>query len=92
MSSWLHWEVEAAFFLLLGFFEGDFEFASTADVVDELAEEGGLGSSCVGSGVSSLTLVGVGLSVERQFSCSVPSVFISEVCKVINFQVNLILF
>lgn len=66
MSSWLHWEVEAAFFLLLGFFVGDFEFAS---VVDEFAEEGGLGSSGVGSGVSSLTLVGGGLSVERQFSC-----------------------
>lgn len=37
--------------------------------VDEFAEEGGLESSCVGSGVSSLTFVGVGLSVELQFSC-----------------------
>lgn len=69
MSSWLHWEVEAAFFLLLGFFVGDFEFASAVDVVEEFAEEGGLESSGVGSGVSSFTLVGVGLSVERQFSC-----------------------
>ena len=87
MSSWLHWEVEAAFFLLLAFFVGVFEFASTVDVaVDEFAEEGGLESSCVGSGVSSLTFVGVGLSVELQSSCWVPSVLISEVCKVINFR------
>lgn len=98
MSSWLHCEVEAAFFRLLDFLGEFFEFESVAVVVvAELSEEGGLESSCMlASGfcepVSSVFTFAAAESpsVAQQFSFCFLSCLTSEVCNVKEIKVKLL--